>query len=250
MSTANNATLNFYALKLAIAIQSEDGNDFCTEYDLISRNKLTQQQLDWIKEKARSDSELPKATLKARMRWYNDKVIPSAPESETSSQPNNPFGKPFNIENSVKLPEKSTNVAPAISEKTESEYQNAVNNLKARMNSMVDNPIMKSYSSGSYSDAKYGNSLTTSDVNKNYSTAITSDERACLFNGFHEDGPGHGNSFEMKEIKKKEYTEISIDDAIDFRLKSIEENQGESEENNLEQKKWRKKEEKKEKEKN
>lgn len=200
MSKADNPTLHYYALKLAIALKSEDGTDFCREYDNIPTSQLTAEQVDWIKEKARSDSALPHPTLTARMRWYKDKVIPT-------TSPTLPPSATTNF-----LDQKSHAV---ISQRTESEYHSAVSNLKARINSMVDIPIMKNFTAGPYAEENYvASSIKASDVNKNYTKSET---RNSLFNGFHD-----GDDIEMidmsKESRKAEYTEINIDDAIDFRL--------------------------------
>ena len=56
-------------------------------------------QVEWIKEKARKDSALPKPTLDARMRWYKDKVVPKDLTHDSYNKPiqvnlkiiNNPF---------------------------------------------------------------------------------------------------------------------------------------------------------------
>jgi len=67
---------NFLALKLALALKSGDGDQFCEAYDNRGLSGLNKQEFDWIKEQARKDSVLPVMTLKARMGWYKDMVIP------------------------------------------------------------------------------------------------------------------------------------------------------------------------------
>lgn len=63
---------NFLALKLALAIKTGDGDQFCEAYDNRGLSGLNKQEFDWIKEQARKDSVLPVMTLKARMGWYKD----------------------------------------------------------------------------------------------------------------------------------------------------------------------------------
>jgi len=63
---------NFLALKLALALKSGDGDQFCEAYDNRGLSGLNKQEFDWIKEQARKDSVLPVMTLKARMGWYKD----------------------------------------------------------------------------------------------------------------------------------------------------------------------------------
>lgn len=202
MSKADNPTLNYYALKLALALKSEDGNNFCQEYDNLPVNQLTQDQVDWIKEKARSDSALPHPTLLARMKWFKDKVLP------TSTLPTSSPSKSVTPANQAHA---------VISEKTESEYHSAVSNLKSRMNSIVDNPILKSGlgSYGGHGDGYASPALETSDGNKNY-LSVNPETRESLFNGFHE------GDIEMVDLSRKRtdrgYTEVNIDEAVEFGL--------------------------------
>lgn len=153
-------------------------------------------KIDWIKEKARSDSQLPTPTLAARMRWYKDKVLTA--EATPTQQENNDSIKKTRHPHEEGL----------ISQQTESEFHSAVTNLRARMNSIVDNtPQLKNFTPA-YGDHRI--EPINSDVNKNFAK---SQERSALFNGFYD-----SKEIEMQDMSKKDYCEVNIDEAIDFRL--------------------------------
>lgn len=46
MNKKDNPLLHFYAIKLAMALKTENGTGFCTEYDNIPLNTLTPQQVN------------------------------------------------------------------------------------------------------------------------------------------------------------------------------------------------------------
>lgn len=86
-------TQNFLALKLAIALKAGNGERFCAEYDNPELQALSTTELDWVKNQARRDSQLPEHTLSARMRWYQDTVKTQTPVTAEIEKENADYTK-------------------------------------------------------------------------------------------------------------------------------------------------------------
>lgn len=180
---------NFLALKLALAIKTGDGDQFCEAYDNRGLSGLNKQEFDWIKEQARKDSVLPVMTLKARMGWYKD-MPDIGPELQKE----------------------------AALMREEADYQEGRKRVKNAVEGMIGS------ASPNKDDLKFGKA--GSDKNQNYTRkAMTElndrETRAELFQNYHkEENFDVMNALSMR--KKNSHVKLDIpsqvDDPITFGL--------------------------------
>lgn len=198
---------NFLALKLALAIKTGDGDQFCEAYDNRGLSGLNKQEFDWIKEQARKDSVLPVMTLKARMGWYKDMVIPDFVRK---------------LEENVAF-KKAPDIGPELQKEAalmreEADYQEGRKRVKNAVEGMIGT------ASPNKDDLKFGKA--GSDKNQNYTRkAMTElndrETRAELFQNYHkEENFDVMNALSMR--KKNSHVKLDIpsqvDDPITFGL--------------------------------
>ncbi|CAG5079672.1 Oidioi.mRNA.OKI2018_I69.PAR.g9314.t1.cds [Oikopleura dioica] len=194
--TAEDPRNNFLALKLALALKNGDGDKFCEAYDKPSLSGLGFEELTWIKEQARKDASLPEMTLKARMGWYKDMVIPD-------------FVRKLE-DLSTRTPELDAELRRDMEEiaKEEKEFKESRETIRNVVGNMIGNPSPKN-----------------SDKNQNYKRKPMSDvkneTRQDFFKNYHDEEEFFTNELGMR---KKEWVQVEmptlpssqVDDPISF----------------------------------